>query len=290
MSEYVIVTDSSADLSQEMVRELGVEVIPLRCTIGPETFADYPDHRQIEPEVFYDRIRAGEAATTSAVNIADVKDGLEPLLKAGKDVLVLAFSSGLSTTCQSFRLAAEELEEEHPGRKCCVVDTLCASLGQGLLVYLTAQKRKAGATIEEARDFAESTKLKVCHWFTVDDLMYLKRGGRVSAATAVLGTMLAIKPVLHVDDEGHLINMSKARGRKAALAALADKVGELATDPAEQTMFLSHSDCLEDAQYVAGLIREKYGTADFRINFIGPVIGAHTGPGCVALFFLGKER
>lgn len=290
MSEYVIVTDSSADLSEEMVRELELKVVPLRCTIGGETFADYPDHREIAPQAFYDRIRAGEVATTSAVNVADAREVMEPCLKAGKDVLFLAFSSGLSSSCQSARLAAEELAEEYPERKCYVVDTLCASLGQGLLVYHVAQKKRAGATIEEARDYAEANKLHLCHWFTVNDLMYLKRGGRVSAATAVLGTMLSIKPVLHVDNEGHLINMDKARGRKASLASLADKVGQLATDPAQQTMFISHSDCLADAQYVAGLIREKYGTTDFRYNFIGPVIGAHTGPGCVALFFLGTER
>ncbi len=290
MSNYVIVTDSSADLSGEMVRELGVEVVSLRCTIGPETFADHPIRPEIGPQAFYDRIRAGEVATTSAANIADVRDVIEPILKAGKDALVLAFSSGLSTTCQSFRLAAEDLAEEYPQRKCYVVDTLCASMGQGLLVYLTAMKQRAGATMEEARDYAEDVKGRLCHWFTVNDLMYLKRGGRVSTATAVLGTMLSIKPVLHVDDEGRLVSMDKARGRKAALAALADKVGQLGLDPADQTMFLSHSDCLEDAQYVADLIGERYGTKDFHFNFIGPVIGAHTGPGCVALFFLGRER
>lgn len=290
MSNYVIVTDSSADLSGEMVRELGVEVVSLRCTIGPETFADNPVCPQIAPQAFYDRIRAGEVATTSAVNIADARDAIEPVLKAGKDALVLAFSSGLSTTCQSFRLAAEDLAEEYPERKCYVVDTLCASMGQGLLVYLTARKKEAGATLEEARDYAEETKGRLCHWFTVNDLMYLKRGGRVSAATAVLGTMLSIKPVLHVDDEGRLVSMDKARGRKAALAALADKVVQLGLDPAEQTMFISHSDCLEDARYVAELIGERCGTTDFHFNFIGPVIGAHTGPGCVALFFLGRER
>ncbi len=290
MSDYVIVTDSSADLDEALAKELEVEVIPLRFTINGETFANYPDNREMAPKTFYDRLRAQEVATTSAVNVADVRECVEPLLKAGKDVLALAFSSGLSSTYQAYVLAAEELAEEYPGRKVYVVDTLAASLGQGLLVYQTAMKKRAGATIEEARDFAEENKLNLCHWFTVNDLMYLKRGGRVSAATAVLGTMLSIKPVLHVDDEGHLINVSKARGRKASLAALADKVGELAEDPANQTMFLSHSDCLEDARYVADLVREKYGTTDFRFNYIGPVIGAHTGPGCVALFFLGSRR
>ena len=282
MSEYVILTDSSADLDDALVKALGVEVVPLKFIINGETYSNYPDNREMEPVAFYDRLRAQEVATTAAINLADAKEGIEPFLREGKDVLVLAFSSGLSATCQAFKLAAEELREEYPERKLFVVDTLAASMGQGLLVYHTAMKQKAGATIEEARDFAEDNKLHLDHWFTVDDLMYLKRGGRVSAATA--------KPVLHVDDEGHLINVSKARGRKASLAALAEKVGEMAIDPANQTMFISHSDCLEDAKYVAELIREKYGTTDFRFNYIGPVIGAHTGPGCVALFFLGEHR
>ena len=290
MNDYVIVTDSSADLDEALVKELELEVIPLRFTISGETFANYPDNREMDPKKFYQMIRDGEMGTTSAINVADAKEAIEPLLKAGKDVLVLAFSSGLSASCQSCTLAAQELAEDYPDRKVFVVDTLAASMGQGLLVYHTVMKKRSGATIEEARDFAEETKLHLDHWFTVNDLMHLKRGGRVSATTAVLGTMLSIKPVLHVDDEGHLINVGKARGRKASLAALADKVVELADDPANQTMFISHSDCLEDAQYVADLIREKYGTTDFRFNYIGPVIGCHTGCGCVALFFLGSHR
>ena len=171
-----------------------------------------------------------------------------------------------------------------------MVDTLCASLGQGMLVYQAAKLRQQGRTMEEVRDWAEANKLRQCHWFTVNDLFFLKKGGRVSAATAVVGTMLQIKPVLHVDDEGHLINVAKARGRKASLLALVDKVGELADDPAGQTMFISNSDCAEDAQFVADEIKQRYGTKEIIINSIGPVIGAHTGPGCVALFFMGKHR
>ena len=290
MSEYVILTDSSADLDEATVKELGVEVTPLKFIINGETYSNYPDNREMDPHAFYDRLRAQEVATTAAINLEDARMSIEPFLKDGKDVLVLAFSSGLSYTCQAFRLAAEELSGEYPERKIFVVDTLAASMGQGLLVYHVAMKQKEGASIEEARDYAEEIKPKVCHWFTVDDLMFLKRGGRVSATTAVLGTMLSIKPVLHVDDEGHLINAAKARGRKASLMALVDKVGELAVDPANQTMFISHSDCLEDARFVAEMIEKEYGTTKFRFNFIGPVIGAHTGPGCVALFFLGEHR
>lgn len=288
MQDYVILTDSSADLSAEMVDELGVEVLPLSFLIGENSYQNYPDNREMAPKDFYDRVRAGAMPTTNAVNPTQALEAIEPLLKAGRDVLILGFSSGLSATYGSMKMAADELSEQYPERKVLAVDTLAASLGQGLLVYLAVQHKKAGKSIEEVRDWVEQNKLRICHWFTVNDLMHLKRGGRVSAATALVGTMLSIKPVLHVDDEGHLINMSKARGRKASLDALVNKVGELADDPAEQTMFLSHSDCLEDAQYVAEQIKARYGTQKFEFNFIGPVIGAHTGTGCVALFFIGK--
>ncbi len=292
MSDYVIVTDSSADLDDVLAKELGVEVIPLKFTIGGETYSNYPDNREMEPHVFYERLRAEEVATTSAINVDDVKKIVEPLLKEGKDVLALCFSSGLSSSYQSCALACAELAEEYPQRKVYAVDTLAASLGQGLLVYHTVMKQRAGATIEEARDYAEENKLHLCHWFTVDDLHFLKRGGRVSAATAVLGTMLSIKPVLHVDDEGHLINVSKARGRQASLKALVDKMAQTAIDPGSQTVFISHGDCLEDAKYVAGLVTERFGVPAERIHigYVGPVIGAHSGPGTLALFFLGEHR
>lgn len=290
MSNYTIITDSSADLDQALAERLNVQVVPLSLLLGGKTYRDYPDRRELDPKELYARLRNKEVATTSAVNVADAREVMEPCLKAGEDVLFLAFSSGLSSTCQSVRLAAAELSEEYPDRKCYVVDTLCASLGQGLLVYLTAQKKAQGATIEEARDYAEATKLHLCHWFTVDDLQFLKRGGRVSATAAALGTMLSIKPVLHVDDEGHLINMSKARGRKSSIQALVDKAAETAIEPAEQTMFICHGDCLEDAEYLAQLARERLGVKDIHIGYTGPVIGAHSGPGTLALFFLGSER
>ncbi len=291
MSEYIIVTDSSGDLGEEMVKEMDVSVLPLSFTIRGTTLRNYPDNREMSPKEFYQLIRDGEMPTTSAVNMQQYVDFLTPVLESGKDVLVLAFSSGLSATCQSARLAAEELRGQFPERKIFVVDTLCASLGQGLLVWYACSKRKAGERIEEVRDWCEANKLKVCHWFTVNDLMHLKRGGRVSAATAVVGTMLQIKPVMHVDDEGHLINVAKARGRKASLDALVAKVGETAIDPAGQPlMLISHSDCEEDANYVADRIKELYHVENVVCNFIGPVIGSHTGTGCVALFFLGEPR
>lgn len=290
MSEYVIVTDSSADLTAGMAEELGVEVLPLSFMVKGQTYRNYPDNREMDPGAFYAMLRAGEMATTAAVNVADYTSVLEPLLEQGKDVLVLAFSSGLSATYQSSVIAVEELRARFPERKIFTVDTLCASLGQGLLVYLAAKKQQAGATIEEVRDWAEENKLHLCHWFTVDDLHFLKRGGRISAATAVLGSMLHIKPVLHVDDEGHLINMGKARGRGASLTALVDHMEETAIDPASQVVFISHGDCLADAEKVAGDVKKRLGVKEVVINHVGPVIGAHSGPGTLALFFLGSRR
>ena len=290
MSDYIIITDSSCDLPDNLVKALELEVLPLSFIMDGRTYRNWPDNREMSPDQFYGKEREGLMATTNAVNVGEAADAIEAVLKQGKDALILAFSSGLSTTCNSFQIAAQELAEQYPDRKIYVVDTLCASLGQGMFVYQAAKLRQEGKTMEEVRDWAEETKLRQCHYFTVDALFFLKKGGRVSAATAVVGTMLQIKPVLHVDNEGHLINVAKARGRKASLTALVDKVGELAEDPASQTMFISNSDCLKDAQFVADEIKKRYGVKEIIINSIGPVIGAHTGPGCVALFFMGKHR
>lgn len=288
MSDYVIVTDSSADLPASLVQELGVEVLPLSFTVQGKTYHNYPDDREMDPKVFYKMLRDGQMATTSAVNVAEYTNMLEPFLQAGKDVLVLAFSSGLSTTYQSSVIAVNELSEQYPDRKIYTVDTLCASLGQGLLVWHAVQEQKKGKSIEEVRDWVEENKLHLCHWFTVDDLHFLKRGGRISAATAVVGTMLSIKPVLHVDDEGHLISMGKARGRGASLTALVDHMEQTVTDV--DTVFISHGDCLADAEKVAADVKKRFGTKDVVINNVGPVIGAHSGPGTLALFFLGTKR
>ena len=290
MSEFVLMTDSSADLSQEMVQELGVTVLPLSFTIQGKVYRNYPDNREMDLPLFYDMLRAGELATTSAVNVAEYTQAVEPILQEKKDVLILAFSSGLSSTYQASVLAAEELREKYPDRKIYTVDTLCASLGQGLLVYLAAQEQRKGKSIEEVRDWAEETKLHLCHQFTVDDLHFLKRGGRISATTAVVGSMLQIKPVLHVDNEGRLINIGKARGRQASLKALVDKMEKTVTEEGKKTVFISHGDCRKDAVAVADMVRERFGTQDIRINYVGPVIGAHSGPGTLALFYLGTER
>lgn len=290
MSNFVILTDSSADLSARLVEQMDIQVLPLSFTMEGRTVYNYPDNREMEPHDFYDLLRQGKMATTSAVNVAQYIDAIEPNLQAGRDVLVLAFSSGLSTTYNSAVIAAQELGQKYPERRVHVVDTLCASLGQGMLVWLAAQERAKGKSMEEVRDWAEANKLHIGHQFTVDDLHTLKRGGRISATTAVVGTMLAIKPVLHVDNEGHLINIGKVRGRAASLKALVDAMGRTVIDPQEQTIFISHGDCYEDAKAVGDMVRERFGVKDVIINHVGPVIGAHTGPGVVALFYVAKER
>lgn len=290
MSDFVILTDSSADLGEEMVRKLDVQVVPLGFVLDGQVYHDYPDNRDMDPHAFYERLRKGDAATTNAVNTAQYTEALEPLLQAGKDVLILAFSSGLSATYNASRLAVEELSAQYPDRRLYTVDTLCASLGQGLLVWYATRQRDLGHSIEEVRDWVEEHKLNLCHQFTVDDLYFLKRGGRVSAATALVGSMLHIKPVLHVDSEGHLINIDKVRGRQASLKALVDRMEETAIDPGSLTVFISHGDCLEDAQAVAEMVKKRFGVDEIYINYVGPVIGAHSGPGTVALFYIGTER
>ena len=287
---YAVMTDSSADLTAGLVEQLGLDVIPLSVNVGQQSFMNYPDEREISSPDFYELLRKGANAQTSAVNVDTFLSAMSVHLKAGKDVLYLGFSSGLSSTYGASEIAAQELREAYPDRKILTVDTLCASLGQGLLVYLTMQKVLAGATIEEAAADAEENRLHLCHWFTVDDLFFLKRGGRVSAATALVGSALGIKPVLHVDNEGHLINVSKARGRKNSILALVDRMEASAIEPQKQTVFISHGDCLADAEFLAAEVRKRFGINDITINFVGPVIGAHSGPGTLALFFLGTER
>ena len=284
---YRIITDSCCDFPVEMYESLQLTYVPLTLNYKG---AEHTDLSEGFIKKLYTGLRAGETASTSAVNPDGWTQVIEPILAAGEDVLVLVFSSGLSTTYQSAVIAAGELMEKYPGRKVNVVDTLCASMGQGLLVWYACKKRDAGMDLEEVTAWCENHKLNLCHWFTVDDLMYLKRGGRVSAATALLGTMLQIKPVLHVDDAGKLINVSKARGRKASLDALVKKVAELGLPGENDTVFISHGDCIDDAEYVAKLMKEKYGAKEVIISYVGAVIGSHSGPGTVALFFLGKNR
>ena len=290
MSQYIIMTDSSCDLPAGLAAELDLEVLPLSVLIDGKSYVNYLDERDITFADCYAALRAGRNATTSAVNVEAFVQAMEPHLQAGEDILYLGFSSALSGTYNAGAVAAQQLAEKYPERKLYAVDTLSASMGQGLLVYLTVQQKRAGATIEQARDYAEAQKLHLCHWFTVDDLNHLHRGGRVSATSAVLGTVLNIKPVLHMDNEGRLIFMEKVRGRRNSIKRMLEKMRETAIEPEKQIVFMSHGDCLEDAEYLAGRIREEWGVKDVVINYVGPVIGAHSGPGTLALFFLGTER
>ncbi len=287
MPNYQIITDSGCDLPNELLEKLNLKTVSLSLLFRGKA---QPDSVSGDIKSFYDALREGESAATSAVNPEGWSKVIEPVLQAGQDALVITFSSGLSTTYQSAVIAANELMEQYAGRTVKVVDSLCASLGQGLLVWYACQKRDAGMTLEELTAWVEDHKLNLCHWFTVDDLMYLKRGGRVSAATALVGTMLQIKPVLHVDNEGHLINVAKARGRKASVQALADKVVKTGLPGENDTIFICHGDCREDADALAAMLKERMGVKEVFIGYTGAVIGSHSGPGTLAVFYLGSER
>ncbi len=284
---YRILTDTCCDLWSEFYQELRVDVTPLVVSFEGQEISSYTEKWL---KAFYDGLRAGKMAQTSAVNPDGWKKVMEPVVAAGEDVLVLAFSSGLSTTYQSAVIAAQELQETYPQRSIRVVDTLCASMGQGLLLYHACKMRDSGMSLEELTAWCEDNKLNLCHWFTVDDLMYLKRGGRVSAATALVGTMLQIKPVMHVDNEGHLIKVGTARGRKASIDAMAKKLGETGLPGKNDTVFISHGDCAEDAKYLADKLKAEYGVKEVITYYVGAVIGSHSGPGTLALFFLGEHR
>lgn len=290
MRDYVIMTDSCCDLTDQMARELELEVLPLTMHMDGQ---DYPNDlagTAISNQEFYKRIRAGKLATTSAVNVGQFQDAMRRVLESGRDIVCVCFSSALSTTYQSAVIAAEDLRAEFSEAEIHVVDSLSASLGQGLLLYLAVEQKRKGLTAAELAKWVEDNRLTVCHWFTVDDLNFLKRGGRVSATTALLGTMLSIKPIMHTSDEGKLVPVSKARGRKAAIAALLDKIEALGIHPEKQTMFICHADCEEDAKAVAQTIQDRFGTPTVHINYIGPVIGSHTGPNTMGIFFVGTQR
>lgn len=288
MNEYVIFADSSCDLSAEMLEKRGVPYASLSFRF--DNSGEEYTNNGMNIKDFYDKMRAGGVAKTSAANSETFAIEFEKILNEGKDILYIGFSSGLSTTYNSARIAAEQLKTSYPDRKIIVVDTLAASAGIALLIDMVISKKNEGASIEEAAKFAEDNKMRICHWFTVDDLVYLKRGGRISPAAAFFGNMIGIKPVLHVDNEGHLVNVLKVRGRKMSVATLADKYGELADDEGNKIVYISHGDCLADAEELGRIIKEKYGAETKLITNVGTVIGAHSGPGTLALFFVGKER
>ncbi len=288
---FEIVTDTSSNLTDSTIDEFGLYILPLSFMVDGVQHQSYLKGEKSDLQRFYTMMREGKVITTSLPNLADSEKLLRGLLEQGRDVLYLGFSSGLSGTYEALDLLIKSLQSEFPDRTLASVDTLAASGGEGLLVYHAAVMATNGASLEEVRDWVEANKLKLAHWFTVDDLMFLFRGGRVSRTSAWAGTMLKIKPVLHVDDEGHLIPREKVRGRKKSITALLDHMEETAEPAvADQTIFITHGDCLEDAEHLRDLIVERFGATDVRINFIDPVIGAHSGPGTLALFFLARHR
>jgi DegV family protein with EDD domain len=283
---YVLITDSACDILPEKLAEWKVEMIPL-AYLFTDTGKEQLDHEEPIRE-FYKSMRDGRVAKTSSVNESRFVDAFTPILEAGKDLIYLAFSSGLSVTCENGKKVAATLQEKYPDRKIVVIDSLAASAGQGLFVYLAVQNRDSGMSLEDNARALEAYVLHVCHWFTVDDLVYLKRGGRISRTTALLGTALNVKPVLHVDNEGHLIKMTQVHGRKKSIRKMAEMLGETILE--DTPVFISHGDCIEDAQLLAKILKEEYGRETNLITGIGSVIGAHSGPGTLALFFRGSHR
>lgn len=290
MGNFCIVTESTADLTQELTERFDIIVIPMRFALGDKDFLNYPDNRELSFENFYEMLHAGTISTTTGINVSQFEEAFVPILERGEDILYLAFSSGLSSTYGTAMIVAHQLKDLYPQREIVVIDTLAASMGEGLLVCLASLKKQSGASLSEVVDWVRSNIAKLCHWFTVDDLMHLYRGGRVNAITAHVGTALGIKPILHVDDEGHLIAVSKVRGRKQSIEALADKMEELGTDISNQIIFISHADAAAAADMLADIVKRRFSPKEIQIAPIGPVIGSHTGPGAVTLFFMGYCR
>ncbi len=291
MRDFVIMTDSCCDLNEREVAEAGVCVVPLTFTISGKSYRDTPDHADMSLQEFYRRLKNGETSVTAAANVVDFANAMRPILDAGRDILCVTFSSALSTTYQSACIAAGELGEIYPNAKIVVIDSLCASRGQGMLIWYAAKEKAKGRSLSQVADWVRENIPHQEHWFTVDDLNHLRRGGRLNATGAVIGTVLAIKPVMHCDAEGRLTPVSKARGMKQALRALVDKMDELGTRPlTEQTVFICHANAPESVELVKSMLSERFGVTDVRADYIGPVIGSHTGAGTLGLFFFGSTR
>ena len=289
MAEFVIITDSAADLPDHIVKELGVDVIPLTYFVDEVAYVNNPDHSEMPVSEFYSKLRAGANVHTSAVNMGDFEDAFRAKLEEGKDILYLGFTSALSCTYQNAKNVADELSEEFPDRKIYAVDTLCASIGQGLLVYLTCKQKDQGADIDACLEYAEKMKDRIVHEVTVDDLGQLKRGGRISGFTAIVGTALGIKPLIHISDDGKLVSIGKIRGRRASIVHIAEKAIAAACDANETPIFICHGDCIEDAELLAKLVKEKLPEKEIIIGYTGPVIGSHSGQGTLAIFVVCAE-
>lgn len=287
---YEIITDSSSNLTDEIISQYGIKIISFTYRIGNDEYKSYADGKCSDVKSFYERMRADQPAGTAQLARQDVIESFESILEEGKDLLYISFSSGLTGSMNVVKLIADELEEKYKDRKIYVVDSLAASMGEGLIVYHAALLKQEGKSIDEVKDWVEDNKLKLCHWFTVDDLKYLKRGGRVSPTTAFVGTLMGIKPILHVDDEGHLIPVGKIRGRLHSVEELFNRTKETIVNPKDQVIFIGHGDCIDDAKYLEERCRKELHVKDVVINYIDAVIGAHSGPGTLAIFYLGTKR
>ena len=287
---FKIVTDSCANLTDEVINKFDITILPLTFMVDGEQHTSYKKNEKSNLPIFYKMMREGKVVTTSLPNLVDSKKEFEKILESGNDLLFISFSSGLSGTYAALDLVCKELASQFEDRKIYTVDTLAAAAGQGMLVWMAAEMREEGKPIEEVRDWLEDNKLHLAHWFTVDDLHFLERGGRVSKTAAFAGTVLNIKPVLHVDDEGHLIPMEKVRGRKKSIEALAQHMKKTMIEPYEYKVLISHGDCPEDAELLANKAKEVSGVKDVCVNCLDPVIGAHSGPGTLALFYLATTR
>lgn len=284
MSNYVLITDSASDLPSEIAESLEVEILPMKYMVNDTPCID----KDFDMENFYNLLRGKALSLTSQTNVEEFSSYFSGYLENGKDILYVGFPLSLSGMNNSARIAARELSEKYPERKIIVIDSVSASIGQGLLVYYAALKKKSGATIDEVADFVNENKLKFCHWFTVDDLYFLKRGGRISQATAVVGSILNVKPLLSMNDEGKLYVFDKIRGKKKVLDLMSSKIENLNSN--YKKVFVGHADCLDDAKYVAEKISAENPSLDVTITHLGPIIGTHTGPGTVALAFAGNSR
>lgn len=290
MNNYIIATDSTCDFSPALLNELQVPILSLEFTVDGETYLDTVDEKQLSKPQFYKMLREGKQSVTGQVNEFRYIEEFEKHLKVGKDILYIAFASVLSGSYQTSLIARQELLEKYPERKIVIVDSCAASMGEGLLVYMACKEKEKGKSLEELAQWVEEKQKRICHWFTIDDLMFLKKGGRISSTTALAGTVLGIKPILHVNNEGRLLSIAKARGKDKALKVLAQKIEKAGSTDPNQTVFISHGDDLESAEKLRDMITEMYGITDIHISYVGPVIGTHAGPGVLALFFEGDKE
>ncbi len=287
---YQIITDSCANLTGELIKKYNLEVLPLSYLIDDVSYQIKPDSKSADYKAFYNKMREGKVPKTSMANGEAFRPLFEKILNEGKDILYIGFSSALSGTLQSIKNTLDDLAESYPERKCVSIDSLAASMGEGLLVAYAAIKQQEGETIDEVAAWVEANKLRLCHLFTVDDLKYLRRGGRISGATALIGSVLQIKPLMHVDNEGHLVAYGKVRGRKTSIASMLNRMEETIENPSEQIIYIVHGDCEDEAKAVAKEIKSRFNPKSIVANYVDQVIGAHSGPGTLAIFFLGSER